>query len=190
MKYKIDINWKDIEKGRPYKPHAPLPSPTPLPSVANALADIFTTASTTLAEEVTQDFANDNTRLKLVLSIKPPPPKLSYYSTFTVTSNQPIDEDKKQELNKEILQAIANAQEKLALQLQLDMVLDNDKLGDNRITFRNISNTQRAKFDVELNRQIPGIINEVCNSLGYQFEWKPNTLPPFKPTPFRNPLQP
>lgn len=178
LKYKIDINWKDIEKGRPYRPI------TPAPSVANELADVFVTASTTLAEEVTQDFADDNTRMQLVLTIKPPVPKLEYYSSFTVKSDQPFDEDTKFTLHKEILQAIANAQEKLALQLELNISLSNSKSGESCMHFRNISPIKRARFDVELNKQLPGILNEVCNSLGYGLEFNTKKLTPHQFTPF------
>lgn len=181
LKYKIDINWKDIERGRPYRPIMPAPS------IANELADVFITASTTLAEEVTQDFADDNTRMQLVLTIKPPAPKLEYYSSFAVKSNQPFDDDKKFTLHKEILQAIANAQEKIALQLGLNISLSNSKSGEVSIHFRNISPIKRARFDVELNKQLPDVLKEVCNTLGYGLEFNANKLTPHQFTPFEFP---
>lgn len=179
---KINVNWHEIETGRSYQP---VPS-----SAAGALADMFITASTTLAEEVTQDFANDNTRLKLVLAIKPPPPKLEYYSNFTITSNDGFDEDKKLQLNQQLLRAVMSAQEKLALELGLNMELTPGNQGNNNLKFRNISPTKRARFDVELNKLIPGIFKEVCQTLGYSISMTPtpipqNTLSPYnKMTPF------
>ncbi len=176
LKYKIDINWKDIGRGLPYKPAK---------SAANDLADVFITASTTLAEEVTQDFANDNTRMNFILTIKPPPPKLEYYSTFSVQSNEALDEAKKQQLNQQILKALASEQEKLAAQMSLDLEIFSDKTGQNNLQFRNISPIQRARFDVELNKQIPGIINNVCKMLGYVFEMTHDSTPRHNITPFR-----
>ena len=176
LKYKIDINWKDIQKGIPYKPTKE--------SAANDLADVFVTASTTLAEEVTQDFADDNTRLKFILTIKPPYPKLEYYSTFTVKSNQAFDR-KKLQLNQELLAALASAQEKLALQFGLELEMFPNNNGQNILQFRNISPIQRARFDVELNKQLPGIFNDVCNVLGYEFAIAHSNLPQHKITPFK-----
>ncbi len=176
LKYKIDINWKDIGKGLPYKPEN---------SAANDLADIFVTASTTLAEEVTQDFANDNTRVNFTLTIKPPAPKLEYYSTISVKSDEEFDEAKKQQLNQTLLKALASAQEKLAAQMSLDLEIFTDKNDQNNLQFRNISPMQRARFDVELNKQLPGIFNDVCNMLGYAFEMTRPKSPQHKITPFK-----
>lgn len=177
LKYKIDINWKDIQKGLPYKPTTE--------SAANDLADVFVTASTTLAEEVTQDFADDNTRLKFILTIKPPYPKLEYYSTFTVKSKQAFDDEKKQQLNQELFEALATAQEQLALRMGLELNMFPNNNGQNTLQFRNISPIQRARFDVELNKLLPGIFNDVCNALGYEFARTNANLPQHKITPFK-----
>lgn len=176
LKYKIDINWKDIGKGLPYKPAN---------SAASDLADMFITASTTLAEEVTQDFANDNTRINFTLTIKPPAPKLEYYSSFSVKSDEEFDEAKKQQLNQQLLKALASTQEKIAAQMSLDLEIFSDKFGQNNLQFRNISPIARAKFDVELNKRLPGILNDVCNTLGYTFEMTHPASPQHNITPFK-----